>query len=277
MTRWMILLVFLCTGVTLLAQDSVANGSPQSIELRDGTLLFDFSSLGENESSKTSELGASDSARVVFLLHRAQMEIAEDHVLKGKRFLTKALRIDKHNGAALRNLGDLYAFKGKHKKAVEYYKKSIEELDSSASAYYNLGQTYMRMERCQDALECFTTLRKLPGAPENTLMSLAQANGACGYLNAALENLNDYLEYDPTSLPELRYRAQIFMEIGFYADALNDLNVYLAAVDDAKSFYLRGLAKMYGKIELIEACDDFIKARSLGSYEAERALKQYCK
>lgn len=117
MTRWMILLVFLCPGVTLLAQDSVANGSPQSIELRDGTLLFDFSSLGENESSTTSELGASDSARVVFLLHRAQMEIAEDHILKGKKFLTKALRIDKHNGVALRNLGDLYAFKGKHKKA----------------------------------------------------------------------------------------------------------------------------------------------------------------
>ena len=64
------------------------------------------------------------------------------------------------------------------------------------------------------------------------------------------------------------------MEIGFYADALNDLNVYLTAVDDAKSFYLRGLAKIHGKIELIEACDDFIKARSLGSYEAGTSFEK---
>ena len=48
------------------------------------------------------------------------------------------------------------------------------------------------MERCQDALECFTTLRQLEAHQKIRLMSLAQLNGACGTL--ALENLSDYLE-----------------------------------------------------------------------------------
>ena len=270
--------VMCCLTVTLVkAQDSTgSNANSESIELSDGTLLFNFSSL-DDASLKNDGLSSADSARIEFLLLRAQLEIDVDNFRRAQKFLKKVLRLDKHNGEALRNLGDVHAFQEKYKDAVVYYLRCLPLLDSPASAYYNLGQTYMRMERCQDALECFTILRQLDDAPENTLMSLAQANGACGNLHAALGNLSDYLHDNPTSLPELRFRAQIYMEIGFYADALVDLDLYLTAVDDAKSYYLRGLAKIHGEKDLIEACEDFVRSRDLGNYEADRALKKYCK
>ena len=270
--------VMCCLTVSLVkAQDSTkANSAGESVELSDGTLLFNFSSL-DGASIENDGLSSADSARVEFLLLRAQLEINTDNFRKAQKFLKKVLRLDENNGEALRNLGDIHAFQEKYKDAVVYYLKSLPLLDSAAMAYYNLGQTYMRMERCQDALECFTILRQLDDAPKNTLMSLAQANGACGNLHAALGNLSDYLHGNPTSLPELRYRAQIYMEIGFFADALADLDLYLTAVDDAKSYYLRGLARIQGGKDLIDACEDFVRSRDLGSYEAERALKKYCK
>lgn len=270
--------VICCLVVSLVeAQDSTkANWAGESIELSDGTLLFNFSSL-DGSSDEGNRLTSSDSSRIDFLLLRAQLEIDTDKFRKAQKFLKKVLRLDKNNGEAMRNLGDIHAFQGKHKDAVAYYLKCLPLLDSAATTYYNLGQTYMRLERCQDALECFTILRQLDDAPENTLMSLAQANGACGNLHAALGNLSDYLHTHPTSLPELRYRAQIYMEIGFFADALNDLDLYLTAVDDAKSYYLRGLARIHGGKDLIDACEDFVRSRNMGNFEAERALKKYCK
>lgn len=270
--------VMCCLMVSLVeAQDSTkANSAGESVELSDGTLLFNFSSL-DGVSLENDGLSSADSARIEFLLLRAQLEIDTDNFRKAQKFLNKVLRLDENHGEALRNLGDIHAFQEKYKDAVAYYLKCLPLLDSAAMAYNNLGQTYMRMERCQDALECFTILRNLEDAPENTLMSLAQANGACGNLHAALGNLSDYLHLNPTSLPELRYRAQIYMEIGFFADALADLNLYLTAVDDAKSYYLRGLARIQGGKDLIDACEDFVRSRDLGNYEAERALKKYCK
>ncbi len=263
--------------VHLKAQDGAQQGEAgTSIELSDGTLLFNFSSL-DGASNSGDGLSAADSARIEFLLQRAQLEIDADRFGKAQKFLKKVLRLEKHNGGALRNLGDIHAFQEKYKDGVTSYLKWLPLIDSAARTYYNLGQTYMRLERCQDALECFTILRQLDDAPEYTLMSLAQANGACGNIHAALGNLSDYLHSNPTSLPELRYRAQIYMEIGFYADALKDLDLYLSAVDDAKSYYLRGLARIHGGKNLINACEDFVRSRDLGYYEAERSLKKYCK
>lgn len=277
MIRAIFFLVCYVMVVHLKAQDGAQQGEAgTSIELSDGTLLFNFSSL-DGASNSGDGLSAADSARIEFLLQRAQLEIDADRFGKAQKFLKKVLRLDKNNGGALRNLGDIHAFQEKYKDAVTYYLKCLPLIDSAAMTYYNLGQTYMRLERCQDALECFTILRQLDDAPENTLMSLAQANGACGNIHAALGNLSDYLHSNPTSLPELRYRAQIYMEIGFYADALKDLDLYLSAVDDAKSYYLRGLARIQGGNNLIDACEDFVRSRDLGYYEAERSLKKYCK
>lgn len=269
--------VMCCLVVSLVqAQDSAkVNLAGESVELSDGTLLFNFSSL-DGASIENDGLSSADSARIEFLLLRAQLEIDTDNFSKAQKFLKKVLRLDENNGEALCNLGDIYAFQKKYKDAVIYYLKCLPLLDSAVMAYYNLGQTYMRMERCQDALECFTILHQLDDAPKNTLMSLAQANGACGNLHAALGNLSDYLHRNPTSLPELRYRAQIYMEVGFFADALADLDLYLTAVDDAKSYYLRGLARIQGGKDLIDACEDFVRSRDLGNFEAERALKKYC-
>ena len=124
------------------AQDSTkANSAGESVELSDGTLLFNFSSL-DGVSLENDGLSSADSARIEFLLLRAQLEIDTDNFRKAQKFLKKVLRLDEKNGEALRNLGDIHAFQEKYKDAVVYYLKCLPLLDSAAMAYYNFCLLY---------------------------------------------------------------------------------------------------------------------------------------
>uniref|UniRef100_A0A672SH55 Intraflagellar transport 88 homolog n=1 Tax=Sinocyclocheilus grahami TaxID=75366 RepID=A0A672SH55_SINGR len=71
------------------------------------------------------------------------------------RYAELAMSADHYNHAALVNKGNTEFVKEDYEKAAEFYKEALRNDSSCTDALYNLGLTYKRLGRLEEALDCF--------------------------------------------------------------------------------------------------------------------------
>uniref|UniRef100_A0A671UIU5 Intraflagellar transport protein 88 homolog n=1 Tax=Sparus aurata TaxID=8175 RepID=A0A671UIU5_SPAAU len=77
------------------------------------------------------------------------------------RYADLAMNADRYNPAALNNKGNTVFAKQDYEKAAEFYKEALRNDSSCTEALYNLGLTYKRLNRLEEALDCFLKLHAI--------------------------------------------------------------------------------------------------------------------
>jgi tetratricopeptide (TPR) repeat protein len=93
----------------------------------------------------------------------------------------------------------------------------------------------------------------------------------------ALEYINAVIIMYPKNIITLNLRGFLLTKAGNYADALADLNrTILLFPKAADSYLLRGKLKLEHLADKAGACNDFRKAKELGSDSAPQLIKENC-
>uniref|UniRef100_A0A8C4EX89 Intraflagellar transport protein 88 homolog n=3 Tax=Dicentrarchus labrax TaxID=13489 RepID=A0A8C4EX89_DICLA len=77
------------------------------------------------------------------------------------RYADLAMNADRYNPAALINKGNTVFVKQDYEKAAEFYKEALRNDSSCTEALYNLGLTYKKLNRLEEALDCFLKLHAI--------------------------------------------------------------------------------------------------------------------
>ncbi|TKS67688.1 Intraflagellar transport protein 88 -like protein [Collichthys lucidus] len=77
------------------------------------------------------------------------------------RYADLAMNADRYNPAALINKGNTVFVKQEYEKAAEFYKEALRNDSSCTEALYNLGLTYKKLNRLEEALDCFLKLHAI--------------------------------------------------------------------------------------------------------------------
>nr|XP_021524976.1 intraflagellar transport protein 88 homolog [Aotus nancymaae] len=72
-----------------------------------------------------------------------------------------AVNSDRYNPAALTNKGNTVFANGDYEKAAEFYKEALRNDSSCTEALYNIGLTYEKLNRLDEALDCFLKLHAI--------------------------------------------------------------------------------------------------------------------
>ena len=153
----------------------------------------------------------------------------------------KAVSLNPEFPDALNYRGVTKEVQGKHTEAIEDYKAAIKISPEFSTAYYNKGTSEAALELYKDAILSFSTCIEID--PKNTV----------GYMN----------------------RGNCYVMLKEYTSAVND---YTTAISlnpkSANAYYNRGAA--YQLAGNKNACNDWLKAQSLGDKRAGEMLKKYC-
>jgi Flp pilus assembly protein TadD len=101
------------------------------------------------------------------------------------------------------SLGKREEAEGEHKKAIEAYKKYLEENRDDAEAHYALGQTYANLGQFSDAIREYREAAKLKDNDPDIYYDLGVAHTKLAQYDAAAAAFSKSLEIDPDY-----YRAQ---------------------------------------------------------------------
>uniref|UniRef100_A0A803XYY5 Intraflagellar transport protein 88 homolog n=1 Tax=Meleagris gallopavo TaxID=9103 RepID=A0A803XYY5_MELGA len=80
---------------------------------------------------------------------------------------------DRYNPAALTNKGNTVFANEDYEKAAEFYKEALRNDCSCTEALYNLGLTYKKLNRTDEALDCFLKLHAILGNSAQVLHQIA--------------------------------------------------------------------------------------------------------
>ncbi|XP_073439157.1 intraflagellar transport protein 88 homolog isoform X2 [Dendrobates tinctorius] len=72
-----------------------------------------------------------------------------------------AVTTDRYNPSALTNKGNSVFVSGDYEKATEFYKEALRNDSSCTESLYNLGLTYKKLNRLEEALDCFHKLHAI--------------------------------------------------------------------------------------------------------------------
>jgi len=159
---------------------------------------------------------------------------------------------------------------------VEIFENIIEKDPDNRKAYYNLGVGYNELGRYHDAIKAYSNAIAI--SPRDS-MSI-QSRGRVYYLLGDFKNcMMDYekvLQMKPDDAIAWYNRGTVKGQLKDYLGALQDFNKSIELDPNyAEAYFNRGLANhLQGRTH--DACYDWRKAHSLGHYESEKALRQYC-
>uniref|UniRef100_G3RHK9 Intraflagellar transport protein 88 homolog n=1 Tax=Gorilla gorilla gorilla TaxID=9595 RepID=G3RHK9_GORGO len=86
-----------------------------------------------------------------------------------------AVNSDRYNPAALTNKGNTVFANGDYEKAAEFYKEALRNDSSCTEALYNIGLTYEKLNRLDEALDCFLKLHSILRNSAEVLYQIANS------------------------------------------------------------------------------------------------------
>lgn len=153
---------------------------------------------------------AGDSSRARELLSNGKEMFRNDHDAEAVLAFQEAVRLDPDLAEAHFRLGLGYESLGKreeaeseYKKAVETYKKYLDDNRNDPEAHYNLGQTYAGLSQYSDAIREYREATRLKEDDPDIFYDLGVAHTKLAQYDAAAVAFSKSLEIDPDY-----YRAQ---------------------------------------------------------------------
>ncbi|KAI1241989.1 hypothetical protein IHE44_0005501 [Lamprotornis superbus] len=109
-----------------------------------------------------------------------------------------AVNSDRYNPAALTNKGNTVFANGDCEKAAEFYKEALRNDSLCTEALYNLGLAYKKLNRIDEALDCFLKLHAILPNSAQVLYQLASIYQIMEDPNQAIEWLLQLISVVPT-------------------------------------------------------------------------------
>lgn len=165
---------------------------------------------------------------------------------QAKQKLEAAVRLAPNEPVLLRLLGEVYTRTGNRVKGAHYFRQAIDIDPDDARSVYILGRFAVGKGEHGEAIVLFhDALKKVDGEPalaELTHHFLGNALRGTGYIAAAIEQLDQYIELTDEPVRASRFaRDQVLLrrQIGVTYQLLGDLNLLLDRPDEAIIAYLR--------------------------------------
>lgn len=183
-------------------------------------------------------------------------------------------------------LGYTYEQKKNYKKAIEAYRRAVEQDRDNLDAVRGLAQNLFNDNQNEASLEQYKTVAEADPQDTQTLLNMAEIYRRLGQFEKALQTLDKAQATSPDSLEVMYNRAVVLGTLGKFDEAatiLNDLvtrterpnGVYSPAEKNNRSIFLERLGTIYrdqNKTQL--ALDTFRKLVALGDDAAVRGYQQ---
>nr|XP_009921233.1 PREDICTED: intraflagellar transport protein 88 homolog isoform X1 [Haliaeetus albicilla] len=135
-----------------LANDLEINKATTYLRQQDFNQALETLKMFEKKDSRVKSAAATNLSFLYYL---------ENELAQATNYADLAVNSDRYNPAALTNKGNTVFANGDYEKAAEFYKEALRNDSSCTEALYNLGLTYKKLNRIEEALDCFLKLHAI--------------------------------------------------------------------------------------------------------------------
>lgn len=155
----------------------------------------------EKKDSKVASTAATNLSFLYFL---------ENDMAQADKYAEVAMQADRYNPSALVNKGNVLYTKGDFEKAREFYKEALQNDSSCVEAQYNLGLTNKKLNRLEDALDCFYKLHAILRNSPQVMYQIADIHDQLEDTAQATEWFMQLIGVAPTDTSVLARTGEIY-------------------------------------------------------------------
>lgn len=232
---------------------------------------------GEASNKIVQLIQISDNPELLFLNSQIYigLEDFETAILNIEQYLLQDKNLNKSD--AIFNLAYCYYEIGNYEKSLHNYLKYILENPLSIDAYLNAAYIFGYLGKSDSAITYYSKVLELDSVNYNALYNRSIENQFKKKYNSAVKDLELLKQYYPDDFNVIIDLAKIRIKEKKYFGAVNELTRAIE-IDStsAEAYFLRG--NMFLELaRTFSACQDFIKAASLGYFEAYEMINKYCR
>ncbi|OXB57385.1 hypothetical protein ASZ78_011020 [Callipepla squamata] len=234
-----------------LANDLEINKATTYLRQRDFNQALETLKMFEKKDSRVKSAAATNLSFLYYL---------ENELAQAANYADLAVSSDRYNPAALTNKGNTVFANGDYEKAAEYYKEALRNDCSCTEALYNLGLTYKKLNRVDEALDCFLKLHAILGNSAQVLHQIADIKLSYEIMedpNQAIEWLMQLISVVPTD-------PHVLSELGKLYDSEGDKS-------QAFHYYYESYRYFPSNIEVIE----WLGAYCIDTQFCEKAIEYF--
>uniref|UniRef100_A0A8C7EV86 Intraflagellar transport protein 88 homolog n=1 Tax=Neovison vison TaxID=452646 RepID=A0A8C7EV86_NEOVI len=177
-----------------LANDLEINKAITYLRQKDFNQAVETLKMFEKKDSRVKSAAATNLSFLYYL---------ENEFSQASSYADLAVNSDRYNPSALTNKGNTVFANGDYEKAAEFYKEALRNDSSCTEALYNIGLTYKKLNRLDEALDCFL---KLHAILRNSAQVLYQiANGVVPTDSRALSKLGELYDSEGDKSQAFQY------------------------------------------------------------------------
>ncbi|KAB1267506.1 Intraflagellar transport protein 88-like protein [Camelus dromedarius] len=135
-----------------LANDLEINKAITYLRQKDFNQAVETLKMFEKKDSRVKSAAATNLSFLYFL---------ENEFAQASSYADLAVNSDRYNPSALTNKGNTVFANGDYEKAAEFYKEALRNDSSCTEALYNIGLAYKKLNRLDEALDCFLKLHAI--------------------------------------------------------------------------------------------------------------------
>ncbi|KAM8976486.1 intraflagellar transport protein 88 homolog [Pelodytes ibericus] len=184
-----------------LANDLEINKAITYLRQKDFTKAVETLKMFEKKDSRVKSAAATNLSFLYFL---------ENEHSQADYYADLAVAADRYNPSALTNKGNAVFINGDYEKAAEYYKEALRNDSSCTEALYNIGLTYKKLNRLDEALDCFLKLHAILRNSAQVLSQISSLYEVLDDPNQAIEWLMQLISVVPTDSHALAKLAELY-------------------------------------------------------------------
>nr|XP_020657708.1 intraflagellar transport protein 88 homolog isoform X3 [Pogona vitticeps] len=184
-----------------LANDLEINKAITYLRQKDFNQAVETLKMFEKKDSRVKSAAATNLSFLYFL---------ENEFTQASIYADLAVSSDRYNPAALTNKGNTIFVNGDYEKAAEFYKESLRNDSSCTEALYNIGLAYKKLNRLDEALDCFLKLHAILRNSAQVLFQIASIYELMEDLNQAIEWLMQLISVIPTDSHALAKLGELY-------------------------------------------------------------------
>ncbi|ETE73657.1 Intraflagellar transport protein 88-like protein [Ophiophagus hannah] len=209
-----------------LANDLEINKAITYLRQKDFNQAVDTLKMFEKKDSRVKSAAATNLSFLYFLRKKAmertmgqlpsnseelRVEIlVENEIIQASNYADLAVNSDRYNPAALTNKGNTIFINGDCEKAAEFYKESLRNDSSCTEALYNIGLSYKKLNRLDEALDSFLKLHAILRNSAQVLFQIASIYELMEDPNQAIEWLMQLISVAPTDSHALAKLGELY-------------------------------------------------------------------
>ncbi|XP_063807711.1 intraflagellar transport protein 88 homolog [Pseudophryne corroboree] len=184
-----------------LANDLEINKAITYLRQKNFTQAVETLQMFEKKDSRVKSAAATNLSFLFFLKNEpSQADLYAD----------LAVSADRYNPSALTNKGNAVFVGGDYERAAEYYREALRNDSSCTEALYNIGLTYKKLNRLEEALDFFLKLHAILRNSAQVLSQIADIYEMLEDPNQAIEWLMQLISIVPTDSRALAKLGELY-------------------------------------------------------------------